>query len=136
MLNGVFDYKRFRKIPISNQSTTITTTNIDVVGPQGPSGEIDFDEFLTVIKEEQDNEQDELDDEVEGKPKKSKMGLGMLFGKEGVLRDLVAKKETFSALDLKKIANLNPNKNVGATKIMNKKESVQKIAQMFKGMVK
>ena len=100
------------------------------------SGEIDFDEFLTVIKEEQDDEQNELDDEVEGKPKKSKMGLGMLFGKEGILRDLVAKKETFSALDLKKIANLNPNKNVGATKIMNKKESVQKIAQMFKGMVK
>lgn len=60
----------------------------------------------------------------------------MLFGKEGVLRNLVEKKPTFSALDLKKIANLNPNKNAGATKIVNKKESVQKIAQMFKGLIK
>jgi hypothetical protein len=61
--------------------------------------------------------------------------MGMLFGKEGILKDLFAKKETFSALDLKKIANLNPNKNAGATKIINKKESVQKIAQMFKGLI-
>jgi len=46
MLNGVFDYKRFSKTPVTNQPTsnTITsTTNVNVVGPQGPLGAIDFD---------------------------------------------------------------------------------------------
>ena len=45
MLNGVFDYKRFSKTPVTNQPTsnTITsTTNVNVVGPQGPLGAIDF----------------------------------------------------------------------------------------------
>ena len=46
MLNGVFDYKRFSKTPITNQptSTAITsTTNVDTTGPSGPPGVIDFD---------------------------------------------------------------------------------------------
>lgn len=60
----------------------------------------------------------------------------MLFGEQGVLKDLITKKETFSALDLKKIANMNPNKNAGATKIINKRDNVRKIALMFKGVIK
>ena len=46
MLNGVFDYKRFSKTPITNQpsSNTITsTTNVNVVGPPGPPGTINFE---------------------------------------------------------------------------------------------
>jgi len=37
-------------------------------------------------------------------------------------------------LDLKKIANMNPNKNASA--VINKRENVQKIASMFKGIAK
>lgn len=101
------------------------------------SGQIDFEEFLAVIKEEQDNDEEDQDSEDEGSPQKKKTGgLGMLFGEQGVLKDLIAKKETFSALDLKKIANMNPNKNAGATKIINKRDNVRKIALMFKGVIK
>ncbi len=87
------------------------------------SGDIDFDEFLSVLKEEDMKEEDDTDE---------KPGLGLLFGKEGVLRSLVVKKEKVSALDLKKIANMNPNRHV--VKVINKKESLHKIANMFKGL--
>ena len=45
MLSGVFDYKRFSKTPITSQSsnTVSNTVNINVDGPQGPPGVINFD---------------------------------------------------------------------------------------------
>jgi len=98
------------------------------------SGEIDFDEFLTVIREEQ-NYSLSNNDSVEG-TKRDRGSLKMLFGKQGVLRDLVEKKPTYSALDLKKIANMNPNKKKNAFMLKNKRDSVQKIAAMFKDVVK
>ena len=45
MLNGVFDYKRFSKTPNQPSPNAVTVTNsIDVNGPQGPPGDIDFED--------------------------------------------------------------------------------------------
>jgi len=45
MLNGVFDYKRFSKTPNQpSPNAVIVTNSIDVNGPQGPPGEVDFED--------------------------------------------------------------------------------------------
>lgn len=49
------------------------------------------------------------------------------------MREIIEVAKPFNAMDLKKFANMNPNKKLQP--VIKKKESLHKIAKMFKNLI-